>query len=167
MIFFLSLPQELRELTKLTKDDENGASFHVRQDELELGLTEASQAELDDKSGRPKVRINKLLQDTAKSTEEAESQVHLRFLMNPIEFQADDHRDVSAVVCERTKLDGEPGSQRAVGTGETETIPANLVSRYISDVWVPFISILMNVSFLGSCEYRVQGSAHIGHRGVV
>jgi adrenodoxin-NADP+ reductase len=29
-------------------------------------------------------------------------------------------------VCERTKLEGEPGSQVAVGTGEFETVPAQL-----------------------------------------
>ena len=58
--------QELRELTKLKKEGHD-ASLIVRKDELELGMTESSKAELKGASGRPKTRINKLLQDFATS----------------------------------------------------------------------------------------------------
>jgi len=50
--------------------------------------------------------------------------------MSPKAFEASetDPSMVGAVVCERTKLEGDPGKQVAVGTGETERIPAQLVS---------------------------------------
>jgi adrenodoxin-NADP+ reductase len=55
-------------------------------------------------------------------------QVHLRFLINPVRFEADssDSSRLGKVICERTRLEGEPGKQRAVGTGELHEIPAQL-----------------------------------------
>lgn len=58
--------QELRELTKLKKEGHD-ATLIVRKDELDLGMTESSVTELKGPSGRPKTRINKLLQDSAAS----------------------------------------------------------------------------------------------------
>ena len=58
--------KELRELTKLKKEGHD-ASFIVRKEELDLGMTDSSQAELKGPSGRPKTRINKLLQESALS----------------------------------------------------------------------------------------------------
>lgn len=56
-------------------------------------------------------------------------EVRLRFLMSPKQFEPSelDSSSVGAVVCERTKLEGEAGKQVAVGTGALETIPAQLV----------------------------------------
>jgi adrenodoxin-NADP+ reductase len=116
--------KEVRELTKLPH-----AEFSVRPDELELGLsTEASQQEL--KDSRPKTRINKLLTEAATksvSSDHPTTQVHLRFLMNPIRFESDDGSTLSRVVCERTQLIGESGKQAAKGTGEEESLDAQLV----------------------------------------
>lgn len=56
--------KELRELTKLKKEGHN-VSFVVRKEELEMGMTDASMEELKGPGGRPKTRIDKLLQDTA------------------------------------------------------------------------------------------------------
>ena len=56
--------QELRELTKLKKEGHD-TSFIVRKEELDLGMTESSKAELKGASGRPKTRMDKLLQDSA------------------------------------------------------------------------------------------------------
>lgn len=55
--------------------------------------------------------------------------VYLRFLLNPTRFEPDevDPTKVGEVVCERTKLEGEPRDQKAVGTGELHTFPAQLV----------------------------------------
>jgi 3,4-dihydroxy-2-butanone 4-phosphate synthase len=57
----------------------------------------------------------------------------IRFLMNPIRFEEDASRPghVGAVVFERTRLEGPPGQQVAVGTGHTETIKASLVLKSI------------------------------------
>lgn len=113
-------------------EDECGVGFHVRQEELELGATPASLEEL--KSERPKVRINKLLQEAASQTPSSKNlptRVNLRFLCNPIRFQAEesDPFKLGSVVCERTRLEGEPGAQRAVGSGEEETLQAQLVRK--------------------------------------
>ena len=95
-----------------------------------MGATPASVEELNAKGARPKVRIDKLLREAARnptSTSNAK-EVHLRFLLNPVRFEANeaDSSKLGAVVCERTKLEGEPGAQIAVGAGEFETVPAQL-----------------------------------------
>ena len=123
--------KELRELTKL-HDDGDGSKFIVRQDELDLGMTSATKDELSKQ--RPKVRIDKLLREHATSINEEsihpdESNVSLRFLLNPVRFDPDpnDSQRLGSVVCERTRLEGEANKQKAVGTGEFESIPAQLV----------------------------------------
>lgn len=123
--------KELRELTKLEKDGFN-ASFVVRKEELEMGMTESSVEELKGPVGRPKTRIDKLLQDTAsqdKSTPDSKKSVEIRFLLNPTELVSDegDSSHVGHVVCEKTRLEGDAGKQRPVGTGELEELPADLV----------------------------------------
>jgi adrenodoxin-NADP+ reductase len=121
--------KELRELTKLEAEGHE-TSFIVKKDELDMGSTPASEKELNAKGARPKVRIDKLLREAAANPLETRNakEVHLRFLLNPARFEANetDSTKLGAVICERTKLEGEPGSQVAVGTGEFETIPAQL-----------------------------------------
>ena len=56
--------KELRELDRL-ENDGHAASFVVREDELDLGLTESSLDELNGLNGRPRMRINQLLRDVA------------------------------------------------------------------------------------------------------
>lgn len=103
----------------------------MRKEEIELGMTESSASELKGSAGRPKTRLVKLLQEAAESTSDksAAKQVELRFLMNPIRFESDDSviGRIGQVVCERTKLVGDPFYQQPIGTNETEVIPANLV----------------------------------------
>ena len=55
--------------------------------------------------------------------------LQLRFLMNPVhlETSATDPTSLVGLVCERNTLTGEAGKQRAIGTGDLETIPACLV----------------------------------------
>lgn len=124
--------KELRELVRLQQDGYD-TSFVVREDELNLGTTEASLAELKGPGGRPRVRMDKLLREAATAAansndEEASKSIHLRFLLNPVAYEA--HPDkpgvLGSVRCERTRLEGEAGQQRAVGTGEYESVPADL-----------------------------------------
>lgn len=121
--------KELRELTKLKKEGHD-ATLVVRKEELDLGMTKSSEMELKGPKGRPKTRINKLLQESAevKVSDEAK-QVDLRFLMSPIHLEPNDsdRGRIGHVVCERTKLEGEPFQQKPVGTNETEIMPADLV----------------------------------------
>ena len=138
--------KELRELTKLQNTD-----FIVRKDELNLGRdTPASQQEL--KDSRPRKRMDKLLTDAAQSSlQEAstKSRLHLRFLLNPIAFESDDNSSISRVVCERTRLIGDTGSQSAEGTGEMETLQAQLV-REMERIHLPRIVI----QFSNSLHHR-------------
>ena len=107
----------------------------ILQEELDKGLTEASQAELS--SQRPKKRINDLLCEIAKQSDDANAQgqrqVNLRFLLSPVEFlpSSTDPQQVGAVRFERTKLEGELGVQRAWSTGEFEELPCDLVLKSI------------------------------------
>jgi adrenodoxin-NADP+ reductase len=124
--------KEVRELTKLPNAD-----FVVLPEELEAGLaTEASQHELE--GSRPKTRIDKLLAKQAASkvtttttttttSNNNDTQVNLRFLMNPIRFESDDGHTLARVICERTELTGEAGRQTAQGTGVEEAFSADLV----------------------------------------
>jgi len=113
--------KELRELTKL-----ENTSFVVLETELQLGATDASLVEL--QNSRPKQRIDTLLHEVAATHPTTDKQVHLRFLLNPYKFEPKENGIcLGAVVCERTQLTGEDGSQRAIGTGEYEVIPADLV----------------------------------------
>jgi adrenodoxin-NADP+ reductase len=124
----------------------------VLQEELDRGMTASTLQELEGPGSRPKVRINKLLQKCAIASSDASASdgndndnatttknVAFRFLLNPVEIKlkpststsstASDPslRVVGSVVCERTELVGPPHAQRAVGTGVTEEIPADMV----------------------------------------
>lgn len=124
------MTQELRELVNLSKDGFDTA-FVVHEEELNLGATEATVEELSGSGSRPKVRLDKLLRQAAGNTATASpKEIAIRFLLNPTRFEPrqDDPNSLGAVVCERTRLEGEPGKQVAVGTGSFETLNANLVS---------------------------------------
>ena len=56
----------------MTKLEEEGhqAKFVVREDELELGTTPATQEELAQTGSRPKVRIDRLLREAASKSKE-------------------------------------------------------------------------------------------------
>jgi adrenodoxin-NADP+ reductase len=63
------------------------------------------------------------------SPPDAAKSVEIRFLLNPTQLAPNESNlsTVGHVVCERTRLEGEPGKQRPVGTGEMEKLPADLV----------------------------------------
>ena len=91
-----------------------------------------------------------------------ESQLHLRFLLNPIAFESDDGTNISRVVCERTRLSGQAGNQIAKGTGETETLKAQLVRNHQDMIVqtkkkVCFLSMKLNVFvFVAVCILRLR-----------
>lgn len=120
--------KELRELTKL--DD---VACVVDPENLQRGLTEASLLEI--KEQRAKKRMNELLSKIAEGfgKSNAERAVEIKFLAAPVEILPDakDPTRVGAVRVEKTRLEGEPNKQRAVGTGEFEEIPCGLVLRSI------------------------------------
>ena len=141
--------KELRELTKLYKEGHN-AKFKVRREELDSGTNDSSAAELKGASGRPKTRIDKLLRDSAEAEtgenppkDEAPKTVELRFLTSPTSIVPKDSEGgrVGGVICERTRLEGEPFKQKSVPTGEIETLPADLVLTSIGYKGMPLEGI--------------------------
>jgi adrenodoxin-NADP+ reductase len=111
-----------------------------------MGTTPASLEELEGPGARPRVRIDKLLREAAalQTKTQHPRQISLRFLLNPVRFEPSDVNPqmLGAVVCERTKLEGEPGKQRAVGTGEEIIVPAQMVSASL--VGCPFAPDIFN-----------------------
>ena len=69
--------------------------------------------------------------------------IELRFLLNPVRFEArkDEPDSLGAVICERTRLEGETGEQQARGTGEYETLPAQLALISIGYKSIPLSGI--------------------------
>ena len=120
--------KELRELTQLP-----GTKFVVKAEEVN-NLNSASEQEL--QQARPKQRILKLLQKVAAGNSngaqdddsDIKKEIHLRFNLSPYTVNANaEDGSIEALVCEYTELQGEAGAQKAVGTGEFETLPADLV----------------------------------------
>ena len=194
--------KELRELVNLKKDGHD-TDFRISQQELDLGTTEASQEELSGKGSRPKIRLDKVLREAAKVTTAANDDdacnksVEVRFLLNPVRFEPPNHQDrdepidgnrLGAVVCERTRLEGEPFRQSAVGTGTFETFRADLVRTLrirLDHHWATvrihlegclwcFLypqgliqSLIYRLAIIrtGTRQYRIQGLAPPGHGG--
>ena len=71
--------KELRELTKLEAEGHD-TSFIVNKEDLEKGMTPASEEELNGPGGRPKSRIDKLLHDAAIKSEKNGTIINKIFL---------------------------------------------------------------------------------------
>jgi adrenodoxin-NADP+ reductase len=126
--------KELREVSRL-----QGVAVKIDQQELKLSQNEASLAEL--KDSRPKKRIVELIQSISESFKEPDvvegeptRQLDFRFLLSPKEFIAENssrndlkgQAKLSAVLVERNTLTGEAFRQSVVGSGEMDSIPAQL-----------------------------------------
>ena len=123
--------KELRELTKL-----DIATLGVSEPEITRGLTPASAEEV--ATTRSKSRMSQLIDQVAKNPPAASSKprrLDLRFLLSPTAFEASaaDPTAVGSVRFDRMRLEGPANAQTAVamGTSETESIPAGLVLRAI------------------------------------
>ncbi|CAH0476463.1 unnamed protein product [Peronospora belbahrii] len=121
--------KEVRELTNL--DD---VACIVDPDDLKCSMTPASEQEI--KEHRARKRMNDLLGKAAAQfdqTGNAKRVVQIKFLRSPTEIIADDNDPtrVGVIRVEKMKLEGEANQQRAVGTGEFDEIPCDLVLRSI------------------------------------
>jgi ferredoxin/flavodoxin---NADP+ reductase len=122
--------KELRELGELS-----GVDVVVHSDELNLGAFDPTgqSAELAESDRRVRGNLT-VIQDWAGREEEAvaERRLTVRFWLRPVSVEGTDR--VSGLTVERTRLD-EQG--RFTGTGEFETIPAQLVFRSVGYQSVP------------------------------
>ncbi len=132
--------KELRELTKLA-----GAGCSVREAELALGRTPASQVEA---AERARKRLVELIDKTAAPEAAAAAAaaarvVELRFLLSPAEVLADAAGRVSGLVCLRNLLSGEAHAQhpRPAHPREQHTLPCGLLIRSIGYRSEPLLGV--------------------------
>lgn len=118
--------KELRELTRL-----DGVHCAVSREDMDAGSNTASMEEV--KASRPVKRKFELLQKVAgadPADSGADKTLAIRFFLSPVRLlpgEGDNAGAVAAVEFSVTQLQGEPGQQSAVDSGETLTIPADLV----------------------------------------
>ena len=103
----------------------------------ELALNEASQTEVaDKKAGVVPAKNMAIFEKMAESSEHGKTRTcRMMFCRSPIRIEGNGR--IERVVLERNELSGEPFSQRASGTGETETLECGLLFRSIGYRGVP------------------------------
>ncbi|OGQ17693.1 MAG: NADP oxidoreductase [Deltaproteobacteria bacterium RBG_16_71_12] len=118
---------ELRELCELAEAD-----FIVN--ESDLALSAVDEEELKDPDNATAAKNVELLREHLKTHPPGSGtkprRVHLLFRLSPIKIEEKGGR-VGAIVLEKNRLEGKANSQKAVGTGETITIPCGLVFRSV------------------------------------
>jgi ferredoxin--NADP+ reductase len=116
-------PPELKELGELADCD-------AVVDAGELALNDASRAELEVLKWRDARKNYDMLTEMAARAPAGKSRrLLIQFYRGPKEFLG--ARRVESIVLERNALAGEPGKQKARGTGVTETIPCGIVFRSV------------------------------------
>ncbi|GBF88624.1 NADPH:adrenodoxin mitochondrial-like [Raphidocelis subcapitata] len=116
-------PKELRELVTL-----DGVAVHAPPDQM--AVSPADEAEM--KAVRMRRRMYDLIKGAA-AKQPAGAQQHLRFQFyrNPVEVMVDPSGAACGVRVERTRLEATPRGVVAVGTGEYDAHPAQLVLKSI------------------------------------
>lgn len=106
-------------------------------DPAELALNAASQAEVDDKKeGVVAAKNMAIFEKMAETAGSGKARIcRMMFCRSPIRLEGDGR--IERVVLERNELSGEPFSQRASGTGETEALECGLLFRSIGYRGVP------------------------------
>ncbi|WP_102126666.1 FAD-dependent oxidoreductase [Deinococcus planocerae] len=139
--------KELREFGEL-----EGADPIVKTAEVQVD--EETEAALTDNTKKKNLEV---LRDFAVRTPEGrERRIHLRFLVSPVEIVDDGEGNVGGLRIERNRLD-ENGN--AVGTGEYETLPVQMVLRSIGykGVALPGVPFDEKKGVVPNVEGRVEG----------
>ena len=122
-------PSELRELGRL-----QGWAPVV--DPNDLDLNPASRAELDRPRARSARKNLEILAEFAAAPHQARAKPCVfHFLESPVALQGNTR--VEALVLERNRLSGDPGAQRAIGTGETHTLACGVLFQSLGHRGVP------------------------------
>ncbi|GGR87285.1 FAD-dependent oxidoreductase [Deinococcus sedimenti] len=120
----------------------------------EIALTESEEAAITDNTKKKNVEV---LRDFAAREAEGKSRrVHLRFLVSPVEILDDGQGRVGGLKVERNRLD-ENGN--AVGTGEFEVLPVQMVLRSVGyrGVALPGVPFDEKRGVIANDEGRVAG----------
>jgi ferredoxin--NADP+ reductase len=139
--------KELREFGEL-----EGAEPVVKPAEVQVD--EAAETAITDNTVKKNLEV---LRDFAVRTPEGKDRrIHLRFLVSPVEIVDDGHGNVGGLKIERNTLD-EGGN--AVGTGEFEVLPVQLVLRSVGykGVELPGVPFDARRGVIPNTEGRVDG----------
>ncbi len=116
-------PQEAKELGELAISD-----VIVKPEDLQLSPIDEAELQLPDKGHNRKNM--EILRDLAGRTVGARARrLHIAFFLSPVELKG--NGALEEIVLEHNQLSGEPGRQKATGTGETITVPAGLLFRSV------------------------------------
>lgn len=120
----------------------------------EIALTEAEEAAITDNTKKKNVEV--LRDFAAREPEGKARRVHLRFLVSPVEILDDGQGHVGGLKVERNRLD-ENGN--AVGTGEFEVLPVQMVLRSVGyrGVALPGVPFDEKRGVIANDEGRVTG----------
>lgn len=113
--------KELRELGELTNAD-----IYVREDEM---VTPDASLKAIEGDVTAQKNLEVLHEFSQQQPTGKPRKLRIRFLLSPVALEGDDR--VQRVVVERNRLEDQNGYLAAVGTGETETIEAQLVLRSV------------------------------------
>ncbi|MCC7073540.1 MAG: NADP oxidoreductase [Deltaproteobacteria bacterium] len=118
---------ELRELCELSEAD-------LVINEADLVLSAADEEELKDPDNSTSAKNVELMREHLRAHPAGSGtkprRVHLLFRLGPTKLEEKNGR-VGAIVLEKNRLEGRANNQKAVGTGETITIPCGLVFRSV------------------------------------
>jgi adrenodoxin-NADP+ reductase len=145
--------KELRELTKL-----EGATFVVEEEDLDASMNEATKKEI--KDGRVPKRMDKLLRKSAgRKVQKDDTELKLLFLRSPVEIlpSEEDPTSVGSIRVTINELKGDPGSQSARATGESEIIDCDLVLRSVGYMGVPMNGVYFDEQrkTIANCAGRI------------
>lgn len=120
----------------------------------EIALSEAEEAAITDNTKKKNVEV--LRDFAAREAEGKARRVHLRFLTSPVEILDDGQGRVGGLKVERNRLD-ENGN--AVGTGEFEVLPVQMVLRSVGyrGVALPGVPFDEKRGVIANDEGRVTG----------
>lgn len=122
-------PQEAKELGELAITD-----TIVKADDLNLSAIDEAELQLPDK-GHNRKNIEIMRNMLEHNTGARARRLHILFYYSPVELRGEG--GLEEVVLERNALSGEPGRQRATGTGEKIVLPCGLLFRSVGYKGLP------------------------------
>ncbi|GGJ82277.1 FAD-dependent oxidoreductase [Deinococcus aquiradiocola] len=111
-----------------TKELREFGELHVSEPVVHPHEIEVSEADEQAADSTVKKNLDVLRDFAARSSEGKERRLHLRFLVSPVEIIDDGNGHVGGLKIERNRLDGQGN---AVGTGEYEVLPVQMVLRSV------------------------------------
>lgn len=145
---------EIREFAEL-------ADCHPVVEENDLKLNYASQQEIEDPHNAPKKKNYEIISHFLELEPGNKSRrVYFHFLKSPAAIYGDEQGRINRIFLEKNRLIGEPGVQKAQGTGEKERINCGIVFRSIGYRGLPIKGLPFsdNAGVIPNTQGRVSDS---------